>query len=151
MQIDITDQTDKLTEKQIELLREVLTFSAAQENIHHKVELSVSIVTNNIIQEMNHQYRNKNEPTDVLSFQMDHVKEIDLDSHLPLMMGDIIISLEKVREQKERYNHSFERELIFLAVHGFLHLLGYTHDNKENEFAMFSKQDIILEAYRLER
>src|SRR5699024_10081022 len=53
---------------------------------------------------------------------------------------DIIISIEKVHEQKDRYNHSFERELIFLAIHGFLHLLGYTHDNKENEAVMFGNR-----------
>ncbi|HLR23114.1 MAG TPA: rRNA maturation RNase YbeY [Pseudogracilibacillus sp.] len=151
MQIDISDQTGELTDKQVNLLIEVLSFSAKQEKIHHEVELSVSIVTNGVIQEMNHLYRSKNEPTDVLSFQMDHVRDVDPDSHLPLMMGDIIISIEKVHEQKDRYNHSFERELIFLAIHGFLHLLGYTHDNKENEAVMFGKQDAILEAYRLER
>src|SRR5699024_1270047 len=130
---------------------EVLSFSAKQEKIHHEVELSVSIVTKGIIQEMNHLYRSKTEPTDALSFQMDQVRDDDPNSHCPLMMGDIMISIEKVHEQKDRYNLSFERELIFLAIHGFLHLLGYTHDNKENEAVMFGKQDAILEAYRLER
>src|SRR5699024_10694267 len=130
---------------------EVLSFSAKQEKIHHEVELSVSIVTDGVIQEMNHLYRSKNEPTDVLSFQMDHVRDVDPDSHLPLMMGDIIISIEKVQEQKDRYNHSFERELIFLAIHGILHLLCYTHEKKENETVMIVKQDAILEANHIER
>src|SRR5699024_9835080 len=151
MQIDISDQTGELTDKQVNLLIEVLSFSAKQEKIHHEVELSVSIVTNGVIQEMNHLYRSKNEHTDVLSFQMDHVRDVDPDSELSIMMRDIIISIEKVNEQKDRYNHSFERELIFLAIHGFLNLLGYTHDNQETEAVTFGKQDTILEAYRLER
>src|SRR5699024_5921222 len=151
MQIDISDQTRELKDKQVNMLIEVLIFSAMHEKIHHEVELSVSIVTNGVIQAMNHLYRSKNEPTDVLSFQMDAVRDVDPDSHLPVMVGDIIISIEKVNEPKEGSNHSFDRALIFLAIHGFLHLLGYTHDNKENEAVMFGKQDAILEAYRLER
>ena len=151
MEIDILDQTNELTEEQTTLLEDILSFSAKQEQIAHEVELSVSIVTNETIQEMNHMYRDKDQPTDVLSFQMDHVQQMDPDNHLPIMMGDIVISIDKVREQRERYNHSFEREICFLAVHGFLHLIGYTHDNKENEMVMFEKQDAILEAFQLER
>lgn len=151
MLIDITDQTGELEEGQLTLLKEVLLFSSKQEKLHHKVELSVSIVSNDEIKELNRTYRDKNEPTDVLSFQMDHIEQSDPDLDLPIMMGDIIISIDKVREQKERYNHSFERELVFLAIHGFLHLLGYTHDTKEDERVMFQKQDNILEAFKLER
>lgn len=151
MQIDITDQTGELERKQVALLKEVLLFSGKQEQLNHEVELSVSIVSNDEIKELNRTYRDKNEPTDVLSFQMDHLEQNDPNVNLPIMMGDIIISIDKVREQKERYNHSFERELVFLAIHGFLHLLGYTHDTKEDERVMFQKQDNILEAFRLER
>ena len=151
MLIDITDQTGELEEGQLTLLKEVLLFSSKQEKLHHKVELSVSIVSNDEKKELNRTYRDKNEPTDVLSFQMDHIEQSDPDLDLPIMMGDIIISIDKVREQKERYNHSFERELVFLAIHGFLHLLGYTHDTKEDERVMFQKQDNILEAFKLER
>lgn len=153
MQIDVFDQTDSLTDTHIDLLKNVLQFTAKKEKIVNEVELSVSIVSNEEMKEMNHQYRNKNEPTDVLSFQMDNpFTEIDEETYWgPLQVGDIIISIEKVEEQSMRYNHSYERELIFLAIHGFLHLLGYTHDNKENEKVMFQKQDTILEEFRLER
>lgn len=151
MQIDITDQTEQLEEQNYSLLNEVLSFTARKENIGDHVELSVSIVTNDEIQELNKQYRDKNEPTDVLSFEMDHSVDRLQNPGMPVMMGDIIISIEKVKEQAERYNHSFERELSFLAIHGFLHLMGYTHDNKEEEKVMFEKQEDILKEFQLER
>lgn len=151
MQIDITDQTNQLEDKHYTMINKVLAFTGEKENISSNVELSVSIVTNHDIQELNAMYRDKNEPTDVLSFEMDHPIE-DLKSvGIPLMMGDIIISIEKVHEQAERYNHSFERELSFLVIHGFLHLMGYTHDNKEEEKIMFEKQESILKEFQLER
>lgn len=152
MIIDLFDQTESLTVSQKELLNDVLTFTANRENVQEEAELSISIVTNEEIKEMNKEYRNKNEPTDVLSFQMDNpFIERDKDDSIPLLLGDIIISIDKVKEQSVRYNHSFERELSFLAIHGFLHLLGYTHDNKETEKIMFQKQDDILEEFNLER
>ncbi|HLR70610.1 MAG TPA: rRNA maturation RNase YbeY, partial [Pseudogracilibacillus sp.] len=102
---------------------------------------------------LNQQYRYQNEPTDVLSFQMDN-PFVKVDQTIyggPVQIGDIIISIDKVKEQSTRFNHSFERELTFLAIHGFLHLLGYTHDNKDDEKVMFQKQDTILEEFKLER
>ena len=67
------------------------------------------------------------------------------------MLGDIIISIEKTKEQALEYGHSFDRELGFLALHGFLHLLGYDHMNEADEKEMFSRQTDILEAYGLKR
>lgn len=154
MLIDLFDETETLTKEQMQLLKNVLIFTANKERIAKKVELSVSIVTNEEIKEMNYQFRSRNEPTDVLSFQMDNpfVEIKDGDNHsIPLLLGDIVISIDKVKEQSLRFNHSFERELTFLAIHGFLHLLGYTHDNKETERIMFHKQETILEEFNLER
>lgn len=88
----------------------------------------------------------------MLSFEMDNpFREVDPDFDMPIMLGDIIISVDKAEEQAERYNHPFTREIAFLAVHGFLHLLGYTHDDKEEEKVMFQKQEAILEEFNLER
>ena len=70
---------------------------------------------------------------------------------LPRILGDIIISVEKAHEQAEEYGHSFLRELGFLAVHGFLHLLGYDHMTEEDEKEMFRRQEEILENYGLTR
>ncbi len=152
MQIDIIDQTSNLTHKQVALIQEILGFAGKREKLSKDVEVSLTIVTNEEIKVLNKQYRNKNEATDVLSFEMDNpFREVDKEIGLPIMLGDIIISYEKIGEQSERYNHSFERELGFLALHGFLHLLGYTHDNKEEEKVMFQKQEAILEEFKLER
>ncbi len=152
MQIDIIDQTNHLTNKQVELMRNVLAFAGEREKITDNVELSITIVTNKEIKALNAQYRNKNEATDVLSFEMDNrFREVDNQIDIPIMLGDIIISYDKIKEQSERYNHSFEREIAFLALHGLLHLLGYTHDSKEEEGVMFQKQESILEEFKLER
>lgn len=70
---------------------------------------------------------------------------------MPRMLGDIIISIERTKEQAEEYGHSFDRELGFLALHGFLHLLGFDHMNEEEEKVMFTKQKEILEEYGLSR
>lgn len=152
MQIDIIDQTNSLETSQVNLLKEILIHAGEVEKIVTNVEISITIVNNEAIQSLNAEYRNKNEATDVLSFQMDNpFREIENDSDVPVMLGDIIISIEKVKEQAKRYNHSFEREIAFLTVHGFLHLLGYTHDNVTEEKVMFQKQDAVLEEFNLER
>src|SRR5699024_9362950 len=122
------------------------------EKVVPNVEVSITIVNNEAIQALNAEYRNKNEATDVLSFQMDNPsREIQNDSGIPVRLAAIIIYIEKVQEQAKRYNQSFEREISFLTVHGFLHLLGYTHDNAIEEKVMFQKQDAILEEFNLER
>lgn len=153
MQIEVFDQTDSLTKTHIQLIKKVLVFASQMEKVVNNSELSVTIVTNEEIKTLNQQYRYQNEPTDVLSFQMDN-PFVKVDQTIyggPVQIGDIIISIDKVKEQSTRFNHSFERELTFLAIHGFLHLLGYTHDNKDDEKVMFQKQDTILEEFKLER
>jgi|SRR5690625_3590755 len=149
MIVDINDEQNKLTNLQVNLLKDVLLHTSKKEGVGSHAELSLSIVLNDDIQQLNKQYRNINEPTDVLSFQMDNPFEKNPD--IPIMLGDIIISYDKVVEQAERYNHSFERELLFLAIHGFLHLLRYTHESKEKEQEMFEKQESILKEFNLER
>jgi len=152
MQIDISDQTDKLSTVHEDLLQRVLAFAAEKEKVNATAEVSVTMVTNETIKSLNEQYRHKNEATDVLSFEMDNpMRSTENTAAMPIMLGDIVISYDKVIEQAERYNHSFERELAFLVLHGFLHLLGYTHDDKEEETVMFQKQETILEDFKLER
>lgn len=154
MLIDFQDQTQQLDEEEINLLNRLLRFAAKKENIPTDAEISVSIVNNQEIQEINRDYRQKDAPTDVISFAMQETVEGEMEilgEDIPLMLGDIIISIDKVKEQAEEYNHSFQRELGFLAVHGLLHLLGYDHMNVEDEKKMFSRQDEILGEFGLER
>lgn len=109
--------------------------------------LSVTLVDNDYIQEINRNYRHIDSPTDVISFAfMDGNNEKDNVFHSGTMvvLGEIYISLDKARTQAESYGHSLDRELKFLFVHGFLHLLGYDHLTEEDEKVMFSLQDQIL-------
>ncbi len=112
-------------------------------NISEKKTMQIILVTQESIHEMNKTYRNIDKPTDVLSFPNDEPKEKSL--------GDIFISIEQARIQAKDYEHSFEREIGFLAVHGFLHLLGYDHHTPEEEEIMIYEQERILKAANLER
>lgn len=150
MYIEITDQTNTITEEQLTLLEQALTLTANMEAVNQQAELSVSIVTNEEIKDINHQFRNKDMATDVLSFPLDDAFG-DQMSDVPLIIGDIIISIDKVKEQSTTYEHSFERELVFLSIHGFLHILGYTHDEQEEERVMLARQEEILKELNLER
>lgn len=154
MHIDFDDRTEMLNTEQVNLLTELLLYVAKQEEIPTKAELSISIVNNNEIKELNRMYRDKNQVTDVLSFalQEDVENDIDMkDMDIPLILGDIIISFDKAKEQAIEYNHSLKRELGFLAVHGLLHLLGYDHMEAEEEREMFDKQNDLLVKFGLDR
>ncbi|MRG29620.1 MULTISPECIES: rRNA maturation RNase YbeY [Laceyella] len=117
------------------------------------VEVSVTIVDNERIHQLNKEYRDVDRPTDVLSFPLwepDEEWVIDEEEER-VALGDIVISLPKAKEQAEAYGHSLDREVGFLAVHGFLHLLGYDHETKEEEEEMFAKQEEILSLVGLHR
>ncbi|MEE1042534.1 MAG: rRNA maturation RNase YbeY [Clostridia bacterium] len=107
------------------------------ENVEPR-NVSVLITDNEEIHELNLEYRQKDSPTDVLSFPLfDEDGNLDEDE-----LGDIVISLERAKAQSEEYNHSLKREVAFLTAHSMLHLLGYDHENGEQE--MYIKQDDIL-------
>ncbi|MFD1705443.1 rRNA maturation RNase YbeY [Siminovitchia sediminis] len=153
--IDFIDETEKVTEEEFQLLEELLAYAARVENIENDSELSLTFVSDESIRELNKTYRGKDSVTDVISFAMEEIGEGEMEisgvDHMPRMLGDIVISIETAEKQAEDYGHSFARELGFLAVHGFLHLLGYDHMNPEDEKRMFKKQEDILKSYGLER
>lgn len=154
MHIDFQDNTYLITADYIKLLKEIISYTAQEENVPREAEVSITFVNNKEIQELNRNYRQKDQPTDVISFALQDPIEGEphiIGEDLPLILGDIVISVDKIREQAEKYNHSFERELCFLAVHGFLHLLGYDHMTEEEEKSMFQKQERILGEFNLER
>ncbi|GIO23101.1 rRNA maturation RNase YbeY [Oceanobacillus sp. J11TS1] len=154
MLIDFQDETNAVTDDYRELVEKLLIFAGEQEDVAPHAEISISFVDNKQIQVINRDYRGKDKPTDVISFAMLEMEEEELQivgEGLPVVLGDIIISVDKAKEQAEAYNHSFERELAFLALHGFLHLLGYDHMNAEDEKKMFRRQDDILGAFGIER
>lgn len=149
------DETSEIVEGKWTEIKELLLFAAKAEGVMEKAELSVTFVDNARIQEINRDYRNKDQATDVISFAMEEMgegeMEIFYEEEAPRVLGDIIISVPKAREQAEEYGHTVKRELGFLALHGFLHLLGYDHETEEQEKEMFKKQKEILEAYGLTR
>ncbi|MFA1820446.1 rRNA maturation RNase YbeY [Virgibacillus oceani] len=154
MHIDFLDQTRSVPSDYIDLLQQLLVYAANKESISHEAEVSINFVDNNEIKELNRNYRQKDEPTDVISFAMQESVEEEpkiVGEDIPLTLGDIVISIDKAKEQAKEYNHSLERELGFLAVHGFLHLLGYDHINKEDEVIMFKRQEEILGEFGIER
>ncbi|WIL35689.1 rRNA maturation RNase YbeY [Bacillus stercoris] len=152
--IDIVDETGSVSEEMLKEVENLLQFAAEREGVKDQAEVSVTIVTNDDIQQINKEYRGKDTPTDVISFALEEEGEGEVEivgAEMPPVLGDIIISADRTREQAEEYNHSFKRELGFLAVHGFLHLLGYDHMTKEEEEEMFTKQKDLLDAYGLKR
>ena len=111
---------------------------------------SIIIVDNNYIHALNKEYRGIDRATDVISFALEDDDSIVIPNNIRLL-GDIYISLDKAEEQAKEYEHSLERELCFLAVHGIYHLLGYDHENKEDAEIMFKKQEEVLEYYGITR
>ncbi|WP_214847634.1 rRNA maturation RNase YbeY [Exiguobacterium sp. s193] len=155
MNIYMTDEGNLLSEEQRELVESILDYTSKQEEIETNSELSVTFVTNAEIREINRDWRGKDQATDVISFAMDELGEDEIDFQLledePVVLGDLIISVERCREQAAEYGNRFERELGFLAVHGFLHLLGYDHIEKADEEVMTKRQEEILHHFELYR
>ena len=116
-------------------------------NLSFDPVVSVSFIDNKEIHQINKEYRKIDRPTDVISFAFldNEDREKEYNSGMPVILGDIYISLDKAKEQAEEYGHSMKRELCFLFVHGLLHLLGYDHMKKEDEEIRVPLQDKILE------
>jgi probable rRNA maturation factor len=123
-------------------------------SIPKNTELSILLVDNSYIKDLNYVYRHVNSATDVLSFAMNELTEGEpafTFTNEVNVLGDIVISLEKAVEQSKEYGHSFERELGFLVAHGLLHLLGYDHENETEAKVMQELEKKILQAAKLER
>ena len=109
------------------------------------VYMSLLLTGNNDIQEINREYRDKDQPTDVISFAYHETEDFDIGPYDTL--GDIVISLERVVEQAKEYNHSAKRELFYVLTHGILHLLGYDHIEEEDKIEMRAKEEEILGSF----
>ena len=130
------------------LIRRCCNSVLKMEEFQGSVEVSVTMVDNSYIQGLNKQYRNKDVPTDVLSFPMTKGDKYEIDPDTGAqILGDIVISMEKVLEQSEVYGHSFRREVAYLVAHGMLHLLGYDHEKGGIEKRrMREKEDQVLDS-----
>ena len=123
-----------------QVIEQVCQEAALVYGLGPNAEISVLLCHNEYIHELNKQYRQIDRPTDVLSFALNEGEDDGYDGPDAALLGDIVISLEKVQEQAEEYGHSFERELAYLTIHGMLHILGYDDDKaemrKEEEFIL---------------
>lgn len=147
-----------------ELAGRVVEFALDHEDFPYECEVNLTLTDNEGIHEINREYREIDNPTDVLSFPMLSYEEAgdfskleeDYDDNFnpdtgEIMLGDIIISVDKVFEQAESYGHSVLREFAFLILHSMLHLFGYDHMTPEEAAVMEEKQRVILEKMQILR
>jgi probable rRNA maturation factor len=157
--IDNRQEAIAVDEAMEALVVQVVDKVLAYEKCEEEYEVSISLVDNEEMRSLNMEYRGIDKETDVLSFPMvEFIDEVlekeDEDAEYieeEIVLGDIVISMEKALEQSEEFGHSFIRELAFLLVHGMLHLLGYDHEDGASEGEIFDKQESILEEMNLIR
>ena len=151
VQIDFLEIDEKA--EYCEIIERVVRKCFEEEDLLKKnLYLSVILTNPRNIQEMNNTYRKVNKATDVLSFPMFEKDEIpEITGEVEEALGDIVISIEKVDEQAKEYGHSFERELSYMVVHGFYHLMGYDHIERSDREEMRAKEENILNKLNITR
>ena len=154
MIITLENDQDKLqiSEELEQLLTAGLNVVARLHSLSERTEVDITIVDDEEIHMLNRDYRNVDRPTDVLSFALDEESEEEpelLGGPEEHLLGDIIISAETASRQAEEFGHGLEREIVYLAVHGLLHLLGYDHMTDEDKAVMRAKEEEALREIRL--
>ena len=137
----------EISYKQKILIRRAIEATLDYESFNNNAEISITFTDNDGIQRLNRDFRGLDRPTDVLSFPLTDYEDVDtpLADELCGSLGDVVLSLERAREQAEEYGHSLDREIAFLTVHSMLHLLGYDHETSEaDELDMRRRQSEIL-------
>ena len=145
-EFEVFNETDEVID--ISFVRDLLEYALKHEKLDNVI-FNVIFVDNETIHKINRDYRNIDRETDVISFALEDNKEIDL--AIGRVLGDIYVSVDRIKSQAKEYGHSEKREMAFLVIHGLLHLLGYDHMNKEEEEIMFRKQELILDGYGIKR
>ena len=148
LQINYQNQTKYDMDQYVSEFEKIAKYTLKKFNIKGNVELSVTLVSRNVIKQINNSYRNIDRVTDVISFENDEGFEM-YDGYLTL--GDIFICVSRAKTQAKKYNHSIYREVCFLFTHGLLHLLKMDHLNKEDEEKMFALQDEIMQHFKIIR
>lgn len=139
------------------IVKKVFDKCFEEENLQDsKLYITVTLTNPENIQKINKEYRNIEKATDVLSFPMFEKNELqkkieEKDFLHEDILGDIIISIQKVEEQAKEYGHSFERELSYMLVHGFYHLMGYDHIEEKDKKEMRKKEETVLEELKIAR
>ena len=154
MTVLIDIRTEGFPEEMEAVMEKIALDSLKYEGFQEECEISISIVDNEEIHQINNQFRGIDRPTDVLSFPQLTFEEgeiMDRNEKGEVVLGDIIISLERAREQAEEYGHSLRREFAFLVAHSMLHLLGYDHMTPEEAAVMEAKQEEVLQRLGITR
>ena len=155
LELDVNDETNSIDKELQELVSTILAHAANEEGLLGTTEVSVTFMSDADIKEINSQYRGIDQSTDVISFALEEITEGEVviipEQGMPTILGDILISVETAERQAKEYAHDLNREISFLALHGFLHLLGYDHETEEDEVKMFGRQKEILDSFGLER
>ncbi len=151
MELVIHNKQDKheIEEDLIQLLEQAALECLTYENWDLNYEISLLLVDDDEIQELNKNYRGKDNPTDVLSFPL--VTKDEIINIGEKLLGDIVISVERAVLQAKKYNHSFKREMGFLLVHSMFHLMGYDHDTEESTKDMRTREETVLSSLNLIR
>lgn len=148
----------EVSESLMDSIKEVIEFTLKDQGVHHEAEISILLVDNEGIRELNREYRNIDRETDVLSFPMIEYEEGKTYKDLyvnykfgpeffdgeALLLGDVVLSMEKADEQAKEFGHSLKREVCYLTVHSILHLLGYDHMTNEDKVQMREQEERIL-------
>ena len=137
--IEISDELE-------DILTKALNVVAKQEKLEENTEVDITIVTDEEIHTLNRDYRNVDRATDVLSFALDEGDDEPtiVGGEAEHLLGDIIISAPKAKEQAEEFGHGLNREITYLAVHGILHLLGYDHMEEKDKVVMRKEEEAVL-------
>lgn len=156
LKINLSEENDNLSPETNKLLEEIYQALIEKEGLGQEAEVSLLLTNNEEIQELNRDYRNLDQATDVLSFPIYEREEIEAllkDQEGPelILLGDIIISMERAGEQALEYGHSLKREVAYLFVHGLLHLLGYDHLEEDEKKEMRTREEEILKSFSLAR
>ena len=146
--VEFYNKTDTNIDE-IDVVKKVINYAIKKEKLKN-VSFNIIIVDNKYIHKLNKDYRNIDKETDVITFALEDDNSLIIGEDVRVL-GDIYISIDKAIYQAKEYNHSLERELSFLAVHGFYHLLGYDHETKEEEEVMFKKQEEVLDECGIKR
>lgn len=145
--VEFFNETDKRIEE-ISELKKLIAYALKHEKLDN-VEFNIIFVDNKEIRKINNEYRHIDRETDVITFALEDYEDIIYEDCR--VLGDIYISIDKAISQAIDYGHSRLRELAFLCIHGFYHLLGYDHLTKEEEKIMFAKQEEVLNGYGITR
>lgn len=156
LEINFLDIEEK--EELKEFAKQVVATCFSEEKLNNlNFYLSITLTSPKEIHKLNKEYRNVDKETDVLSFPMFEKEELDniiavqKKNLVKEPIGDIVISIEKVEEQAKEYGHSFERELSYMIVHGFYHIMGYDHIEEKDKVIMRPKEEKILEILKQTR